>query len=194
MNSAADLKAFCGRNGGIVCTSSNAEQVLHWAFERGRRVLFFPDEHLGRNTALKMGIPDERSSSGTNARTSAASTTNSPWQARVILWKGWCSTHQRFTVEQIAQARRHFPGVRVIVHPECRHEIVDAADLTAPRSTSSRPSRSRPPARLGGRHRGQPRQAAWQRAPREDHLLPGSDRLPVLDDVPHSPGLSCLGA
>ena len=130
MNSAADLKAFCGRNGGIVCTSSNAEQVLRWAFARGRRVLFFPDEHLGRNTALKMGIPDERDS-GLEPATGF-------WRhydderlerARVILWKGWCSTHQRFSAEQIAEARRRFPGVRVVVHPECSHETVEAADL-----------------------------------------------------------------
>ncbi len=129
MNSGADLKAFCGRNGGIVCTSSNAEQVLHWAFERGRRVLFFPDEHLGRNTALKMGIPDEQivvwnqreDFGGIDDEQTLAN-------ARVILWKGWCSTHQRFTVEQVEQARRDFPEVRIIVHPECRHEVVAAAD------------------------------------------------------------------
>jgi quinolinate synthase len=130
MNSAADLKAFCGRNGGIVCTSSNAASVLRWAFARGRRVLFFPDEHLGRNTALAMGIPpeqivvwDQRHDFG--GIQDDALLVN----ARVILWKGWCSTHQRFTVEQIAQARAAYPGVRIVVHPECRHEVVAAADL-----------------------------------------------------------------
>ena len=129
MNSAADLKAFCGRNGGIVCTSSNAEQVLRWAFARGRRVLFFPDEHLGRNTALKMGVPeqqivvwDQRKDFGGIADDQTLV------DARVILWKGWCSTHQRFTPEQIAQARAQYPGVRVVVHPECRCEVVEAAD------------------------------------------------------------------
>ncbi len=130
MNSAADLKAFCGRNGGIVCTSSNAAQVLRWAFERGRRVLFFPDEHLGRNTALQMGIPekelvvwDQRRDFGGIADESVLG------QARAILWKGWCSTHQRFSAEQIADARRRYPGVRVVVHPECSHETVKAADV-----------------------------------------------------------------
>ncbi len=130
MNSAANLKAFCGQNGGIVCTSSNAEKVLRWAFERGRRVLFFPDEHLGRNTALKMGIP-EGEIVVWNQRLDYGGIEDDEqlMRARVILWKGWCGTHQRFAVEQIAQARERFPGVRVVVHPECRHEVVEAADM-----------------------------------------------------------------
>ncbi len=130
MNSAADLKAFCGQHGGIVCTSSNAGQVLHWAFERGRRVLFFPDEHLGRNTALDMGIPPAEIVVW-NQRLDFGGIDDDERlkQARVILWKGWCSTHQRFSAEQIAEARRRFPGVRVVVHPECSRETVEAADL-----------------------------------------------------------------
>ncbi|HEX6542848.1 MAG TPA: quinolinate synthase NadA [Ktedonobacterales bacterium] len=130
MNSAASLKAFCGRNGGIVCTSSNAEKVMAWAFARGRRVLFFPDEHLGRNTALKMGIPEEQVVVW-NQRLDFGGIEDDETliNAKVILWKGWCSTHQRFTVEQIEQARKDYPGVRVLVHPECRHEVVAAADL-----------------------------------------------------------------
>ncbi len=130
MNSAANLKAFCGRNGGIVCTSSNAEQVMQWAFARGRRVLFFPDEHLGRNTALKMGIAPERIAVW-NQRKDFGDIADEQTliDAQVILWKGWCSTHQRFSPEQIAEARERFPGVRVVVHPECNHETVLAADL-----------------------------------------------------------------
>jgi quinolinate synthase len=129
MNSAADLKAFCGRNGGIVCTSSNAEKVLRWAFARGRRVLFFPDEHLGRNTALAMGIPEDEIVVWNQRLDFGGSEDDERLvRARVILWKGWCSTHQRFTPEQIAQAREQYPGVRVVVHPECRHEVVRAAD------------------------------------------------------------------
>jgi quinolinate synthase len=130
MNSAANLKAFCGRNGGIVCTSSNATQVMEWAFARGRRVLFFPDEHLGRNTALKMSIP-ERELVVWNQRKDFGGLDDARdlVSAKVILWKGWCSTHQRFSVEQIAEARGRFPDVRVIVHPECSHEVVAAADL-----------------------------------------------------------------
>ena len=130
MNSAANLKAFCGRNGGIVCTSSNAEQVMRWAFARGRRVLFFPDEHLGRNTALKMGIAPEQIVVWNQRKDfGGIADEQTLMDAQVILWKGWCSTHQRFTVEQIADARQRFPGVRVVVHPECSHEVVAAADM-----------------------------------------------------------------
>lgn len=129
MNSAANLKAFCGRNGGIVCTSSNAGKVMKWAFERGRRVLFFPDEHLGRNTALAMGIPEDEIVVWDQRRDFGGVDDDETLRhARVILWKGWCSTHQRFTVEQISEARAQYPGVRVVVHPECSHDVVAAAD------------------------------------------------------------------
>jgi quinolinate synthase len=129
MNSAADLKAFCGRNGGIVCTSSNAASVLRWAFARGRRVLFFPDEHLGRNTALALGIRPEEIVVWDQRRDFGGIEDDATLLgARVILWKGWCSTHQRFTVEQIERARREYPGVKIVVHPECRHDVVAAAD------------------------------------------------------------------
>jgi quinolinate synthase len=131
INSAADLKAFCGRHGGAVCTSSNAAQVMQWAFAQGKRVLFFPDEHLGRNTALKLGIP-ENEIVVWNQREVDGGLENA--QAlrddRVILWKGWCSVHLRFTVEQITAARARFPSVRVVVHPECRHKVVAAADMS----------------------------------------------------------------
>ena len=130
MNSAANLKAFCGRNGGIVCTSSNAAQVMEWAFARGKRVLFFPDEHLGRNTALKLGIPEEQIVVWNQRKDfGGLDDEQTLVDAKVILWKGWCSTHQRFSVEQIEEARERFPGVRVVVHPECSHEVVAAADL-----------------------------------------------------------------
>jgi quinolinate synthase len=129
MNSAADLKAFCGRHGGLVCTSSNAEQVLTWALARGRRVLFFPDEHLGRNTALKLGIPEDQIVVWNQRKDFGGIEDDTVLQqAKVIVWKGWCSTHLRFTAEQIAEARAAYPGVRVVVHPECRHEVVAAAD------------------------------------------------------------------
>ena len=128
MNSSAALKGFCGQHGGIVCTSSNASTVLAWAFERGQRVLFFPDQHLGRNTAKAMGVPVEqmpmwnpRKSLGGNDEAALA-------DARVILWHGFCSVHKRFTVQQIENARVEHPGVRVIVHPECPAPVVDAAD------------------------------------------------------------------
>src|SRR2546423_956319 len=129
MNSAADLKAFCGERGGIVCTSSNAERVMAWAFERGRRVLFFPDQHLGRNTGKAKGIPLTQMPLWDPRRPLGGNTAEALADARVILWRGWCSVHQRFTVDQIQQARRDHPEGRVLVHPECPMEVVDEADL-----------------------------------------------------------------
>jgi quinolinate synthase len=128
MNSSAALKAFCGRHGGIVCTSSNAATVLEWAFERGQRVLFFPDQHLGRNTAKAMGIPLERMPMWNPRKPGGGNTAESLLDAQVILWHGFCSVHKRFTVEQVERARREHPGVRVIVHPETPMAVVDAAD------------------------------------------------------------------
>ncbi|WP_153001825.1 quinolinate synthase NadA [Curtobacterium oceanosedimentum] len=128
MNSAADLKAFCGRNGGIVCTSSNAATVLEWAFERGQRVLFFPDQHLGRNTAKARGISTDRMPMWNPRKALGGNDEQGLLDAQVVLWHGFCSVHRRFTVEQIEQARREDPGVQVIVHPECPMAVVDAAD------------------------------------------------------------------
>ena len=129
MNSAASLKAFVGKHGGVVCTSSNAAKVMEWAFAQKRRILFFPDQHLGRNTGLKMNIPrDEmplwnyRKPYGSLGGMSEAELKH----GRVLLWQGHCSVHQRFTVDQIAEA--HDRGAKVVVHPECRAEVVAAAD------------------------------------------------------------------
>jgi quinolinate synthase len=130
MNSAANLKAFCGRNGGIVCTSSNAPAVVKWAFSQGKRVLFFPDEHLGRNTALKYGIPESRMFVWNPKDPMASNTADEEIeQAQIILWKGYCTTHMRFNVQQIEKARADYPGIKILVHPECRREVVEAADL-----------------------------------------------------------------
>jgi len=128
MNSSAALKAFCGEHGGIVCTSSNAETVLEWAFERGHRVLFFPDQHLGRNTAKAMGVPLDRMPMWNPRRPLGGNTAEELEAAQVVLWHGFCSVHKRFTVDQITVARETHPGVRVIVHPECPMSVVDAAD------------------------------------------------------------------
>jgi quinolinate synthase len=128
MNSSAALKGFCGENGGIVCTSSNAETVLEWAFERGQRVLFFPDQHLGRNTAKAMGIPLEQMPMWNPRKALGGNDDATLTDARVILWHGFCSVHKRFTVDQIEAARVAYPDVRVIVHPECPMPVVDAAD------------------------------------------------------------------
>jgi len=128
MNSSAAIKGFVGRHQGIVCTSSNARTVLEWAFARGRRVLFFPDQHLGRNTAKAMGVPLEQMPMWNPRRPLGGSTEDQLADARVILWHGFCSVHRRFTVDQITAARASHPGVQVIVHPECPMDVVDAAD------------------------------------------------------------------
>ena len=128
MNSAAALKAFCGRNGGIVCTSSNAPRVFDWAFERGEKLFFFPDEHLGRNTGVAAGISTDEMVIWDPFLPLGGNTPEALRAATVILWKGYCSVHARFSVEQIERARAEYPDVRVIVHPECRLEVVQAAD------------------------------------------------------------------
>ncbi len=128
MNSSAALKAFCGEHGGIVCTSSNASTVLKWAFERGQRVLFFPDQHLGRNTAKQLGIPLEQMPLWAGRRPLGGNSEADLQSAKVILWNGFCSVHKRFTVGQIEKARADYPTVRIIVHPECPMDVVDAAD------------------------------------------------------------------
>ena len=127
MNSSADLKDFVGRHGGIVCTSSNAEGVLQWAFERAGpkgAVLFFPDQHLGRNTGLRMGITEEQMPTWT-PDIGASSDLN---DARIILWHGFCSVHKRFKASQIADFRQRHPDGVVVVHPECPKETVEVAD------------------------------------------------------------------
>jgi len=128
MNSTAAIKALVGREGGAVCTSSNAAGILRWAFERGERVLFLPDEHLGRNTAYPMGIGLEEMVVWDPAQELGGLTEAQLRQARMILWKGYCSVHQRFRPEHVQQMRARYPGIRVIVHPECRWEVVQLAD------------------------------------------------------------------
>lgn len=129
VNSTAALKAFVGRNGGASCTSSNARKVVEWALERGEKLLFFPDQHLGRNTAAGLGLdPDDDMLVWNPNKPFGGVTPEEVRAKRILLWKGHCSVHQRFTVQQIEQARRERPGVKVIVHPECPLEVVRAAD------------------------------------------------------------------
>ena len=128
MNSPAALKAFCGRNGGLVCTSSNARAVLEWAFARGKRVLFFPDEHLGRNTARDMGIDESQMTLWDPDEAPEERDMQSYADSKIILWKGFCRVHRRFTVEQIDEARENYPGAKVVVHPECNADVVLASD------------------------------------------------------------------
>ncbi|NUW40036.1 quinolinate synthase NadA [Nonomuraea rhodomycinica] len=129
MNSSADIKAFCGRNGGAVCTSSNARRALDWAFDQRGKVLFLPDQHLGRNTAvLEMGMSLDDCVVWNPHRPGGGLTREQLQRARMILWKGHCSVHGRFTAESVDDVRRRVPGVNVLVHPECRHEVVLKAD------------------------------------------------------------------
>ncbi|MFW6775722.1 quinolinate synthase NadA [Nocardioides sp. CPCC 205120] len=134
MNSSADIKAFCGRNGGAVCTSSNADVALEWAFSQrpeGRgKVLFLPDQHLGRNTAvLEMGLALEDCVVWNPHRPNGGLTVQELRDARMILWKGHCSVHGRFSPEVVDELRATIPDVKILVHPECRHEVVTRADL-----------------------------------------------------------------
>jgi quinolinate synthase len=133
MNSTAAIKAFCGEHGGLVCTSSNARAAFEWAFARGQRILFLPDQHLGRNTGYAMGIPLEEmavwdpwaiqlgSFLGGQTRERLAA-------SRLLLWKGHCAVHQRFLPSHVDQVRAKYPGIQVIVHPECRFEVCQKAD------------------------------------------------------------------
>ncbi|TWT67782.1 quinolinate synthase NadA [Crateriforma conspicua] len=131
INSAASLKAFCGRHGGIVCTSSNAASVMDWAFERGDRVFFFPDQHLGRNTALGMGIGTEQMPVwDPYALELGGNTEQALRDSRVILWKGHCSVHQMFRPEHVEGFRKNHPGIKILVHPECPREVNDIADVS----------------------------------------------------------------
>ncbi|MSQ07362.1 MAG: quinolinate synthase NadA [Dehalococcoidia bacterium] len=129
MNSVASIKALCGRNGGAVCTSSNAGKVVEWGFQQGERVLFLPDQHLGRNTALKLGIPLEQMVVWNPFRRLGGNTPEQLRQAKMVLWQGHCAVHTRFTVKQIETARMRYPDVTVLVHPECTMEAVQAADM-----------------------------------------------------------------
>jgi quinolinate synthase len=130
MNSSADIKAFCGRRGGAVCTSSNARRALTWAFEQGEKVLFLPDQHLGRNTAvLELGLSLDDCVVYNPHRPNGGLTERQLRDAKMILWRGHCSVHGRFTAESVDDVRARIPGVNVLVHPECRYEVVTKSDL-----------------------------------------------------------------
>ena len=146
INSAASLKAFCGRHGGIVCTSSNARAVLDWAFTKTKRVLFFPDQHLGRNTARKMGIPlDEMCVWNPHEPRLGGNDARQLEKSRVILWQGHCSVHAMFRPEHVDAVRANLPGVKVLVHPECSMEVVDKADLAGSTSYIIKQVQAAPP-------------------------------------------------
>jgi quinolinate synthase len=128
INSAASIKAFVGEHGGAVCTSGNARAALAWAWSRGKRILFLPDQHLGRNTAYAMGVPLDEMAVWDPHEIVGGLDPDTIARARLLLWKGHCSVHTRFTVKQIENVRKQHPGIRIIVHPECTWDVVQAAD------------------------------------------------------------------
>jgi len=129
INSSAALKAFCGEHGGIVCTSSNAQRVMEWAWQRRDKILFFPDRHLGENTALAMGVDPDAMIVWDPALPMGGNTAEQIAQARLILWHGFCSVHQLFRAEHIEAMRRQHPGIQILAHPECAREVCQAADF-----------------------------------------------------------------
>jgi len=129
INSSAILKSFVGKHEGSICTSSNAKKMINWAFNQGQKLLFFPDQHLGRNTCFEMGIPLEQMVTYDPRKINGGLTTEQIQQAKVILWYGHCSVHQGFDVQQIQRLKKHSPETTVIVHPECSFEVVQASDL-----------------------------------------------------------------
>lgn len=129
MNSAANIKAFCGRHDGVVCTSSNALPLFKWAFAQREKLFFFPDEHLGRNTGIKFGIPLEQMVVWDPRLELGGNTPDQLRQAKIILWKGFCSVHGRFQARHVDDRRAEHPDIKVLVHPECRYEVVAKADL-----------------------------------------------------------------
>jgi quinolinate synthase len=128
MNSTATIKAFCGEHGGLVCTSSSARAAFEWAYARGRRILFLPDQHLGRNTGYAMGIPLEEMAVWDPWGLQGGQTKEILAASRILLWKGHCAVHQRFLPNHVDQVRAKYPGIQVIVHPECRFEVCQKAD------------------------------------------------------------------
>ena len=128
INSTAAIKAFCGENGGLVCTSSNCRAAMEWAFARGKRVLFMPDQHLGRNTAYAMGIPLEEMAVWDPWGLQGGQTSQNLAASKLVLWKGHCAVHQRFLPGHVDHVRAKYPGIQVIVHPECRWEVCQKAD------------------------------------------------------------------
>jgi quinolinate synthase len=130
MNSSAAIKAFTGKNNGAVCTSSNAARAMKWAFENGEKILFLPDQHLGRNTAvLSLGLTLDDCVLWNPWKPNGGLTDDQIKNSKVILWRGHCSVHGRFSIQNINDVRQQVPGIKVLVHPECQHEVVSNADV-----------------------------------------------------------------
>ena len=195
MNSVAAIKALCGRNGGAVCTSSNAAAVLEWAFGEAERVLFLPDQHLGRNTALNLGIPLDEMVVWNPFRAMGGNTPEQLRAARMVLWQGHCSVHTRFTVKQIEAARQRYPDVTVLVHPECPRETVAAADLNGSTEFIRKTINEAPAGSVWavGTEISLVNRLAMHN-PDKTVFCPGPSKLPLLHDVPHPPGLPVVDA
>jgi quinolinate synthase len=200
MNSTAAIKAFTGRHGGTVCTSSNADVALRWAFDRvgGRdgdgKVLFLPDQHLGRNTAaLQLGIPLDQCVVFDPRKPNGGLSDAQLRGARMILWRGHCSVHGRFSERNVEEIRAAVPGVNVMVHPECKHEVVTAADKVGSTEYIIRARRRRTRLGVGDRHRAQPGATPRGPAPRAARALPRLDGVLLLDHEPDRPAPSGVG-
>ncbi len=202
MNSSAALKAFVGKHGGAVCTSTNARAVLEWAFRPaaedgagGSKVLFFPDQHLGRNTGLAMGFThDDMRIWNPHLERGGLSEADCK-EATFLLWRGHCSVHQRFRPEHIDAFREAHPDGIVVAHPECSYEVCEKADQVGSTDFIIR-AVDAAPRRRGDRDRDRdpPRAAARRRDLRQDDRVARSARLPLLDHVPHRCSPSVLGA
>ena len=198
INSAAAIKAFVGERGGVVCTSSNAAATLQWAWERGERILFLPDQHLGRNTAYKLGVPLDRMVVWDPNEIWGGLEPEAVRQARMILWKGHCSVHTRFTVRQIENLRAQHPGIRVIVHPEVTWDVVQAADDAGSTEYIIKTVTASPAGSVWavGTEIHLVERLARQVAPDRYCAVARSIRLPLLDDVsrlPESPPVDPRG-
>ncbi|UCD32905.1 MAG: quinolinate synthase NadA [Desulfobacterales bacterium] len=130
MNSDANIKAFCGRNGGVVCTSSNAHTAFHWGFDQREKIFFFPDQHLGQNTGIQMGLQPEEMIVWDPEKRLGGNTKKNIEKAKVFLWDGYCHVHTRFRVEHVLKMREKYPDAKIVVHPECSNEVVELADAT----------------------------------------------------------------
>ena len=195
MNSTAAIKAFCGERGGLVCTSSNAKGAFDWAFSRNEKIFFLPDQHLGRNTGFARGIPLDEMVVWDPYQLQGGQTAERLRKAKVILWKGHCSVHQRFLPEHVEKVRATYPGIQVIVHPECRWEVCQKADGIG--STDHLIRMVEAGARgivVRHRHRDSPGQSSGEGESRQARHHARRFRLPLYDHVSHLAAALVLGA
>ena len=197
MNSTAAIKAFCGEHGGLVCTSSNARAAFEWAFARGKRILFLPDQHLGRNTGYAMGIPLDKMAVWDPWGLQGGQTKQTLTASRVLLWKGHCAVHQRFLPSHVDQVRAKYPGIQVIVHPECRWEVCQKADALGSTERLIALVEQAPEGQMfavGTEIHLVNRMARRFAARGQAGHHAGRYRLPVHHHVPHQPAAPVLGA